>query len=109
MPKMGALLMTCAALGAALAREPAAAQVGMAVTIGVPPPPLRAEALPPPRRGYVWAPGYWAWNGRRHVWVSGYWVHVRHHQYYTPGRWVQGPGGWQFVQPGWVRGDGPPP
>lgn len=59
---------------AAFAPMPASAQVDVNLVIGTAPPPLRYESLPPPRHGYVWAPGYWNWNGHRHVWVSGHWL-----------------------------------
>ena len=41
---------------------PAHAGVSVNVEIGVPlaPPALVYERVPPPRVGYVWAPGYWA-------------------------------------------------
>jgi len=29
---------------------------------------------PAPREGYIWSPGHWEWNGRRHVWVAGHWI-----------------------------------
>ncbi len=74
------------------------------IRIGQAPPPPRYEAAPPPRRGYVWAPGYWAWDGHRHVWVGGHWERVRrgYHHYAPPG-WQQGPGGWRFDHGGWQR------
>ena len=50
----------------------------VAVEIGVAPPPPRVVAVPPPRYGYVWVPGYWRWSGHRHVWVNGYWIRERH-------------------------------
>lgn len=64
-----ALLTTLCALGATVATAPAAqAQVvGVDVRIGTPPPAPRYEVVPPPRHGYAWAPGYWAWNGHRHI------------------------------------------
>ena len=50
---------------------PAAAEVDLSVTIGTPPPPPRYEVIPAPRAGYVWAPGYWRWEGHRHAWMPG--------------------------------------
>lgn len=38
-----------------------------------PPPPLRVEVVPPPRPGYLWVPGRWAWEKDRHRWVEGRW------------------------------------
>jgi hypothetical protein len=108
MHKRRALIMAMSILSTGVPGLSAQAEAGVAITLGSAPPPLRVERVPPPRRGYVWSPGYWAWNGRHYVWVAGYWVHVRHHQYYAPGHWVEGPGGWQFVPPAWASGEGPP-
>ena len=59
------------------------AQFALFLFIGVAPPPPLVERIPAPRHGYVWAPGHWEWNGRRHVWVDGRWIRER------PGyRWV---------------------
>lgn len=66
------------AAGAALAASawfggiaPASAQV----MVLAPPAPVY-EAAPPPRVGYMWARGYWAWQYSRYVWVPGHWVVV---------------------------------
>jgi hypothetical protein len=84
---------------------PAAAQVSVGVGIGVAPPAPRFERVPPPRMGYVWAPGYWRWDGRyrRHVWAGGYWVRARPGYHYRPAYWEQGRGGWRFHQGYWGR------
>jgi hypothetical protein len=37
--------------------------VQAAVIVGVAPPAARVEVVPAPRVNYVWAPGYWRWNG----------------------------------------------
>lgn len=91
----------------AMYAPPAAAhtQVAVGINIGVAPPPPRFERLPPARRGYVWAPGYWRWDGyaHRHVWVGGTWVRVHPGRHYRPARWVQHGRQWRF-QPGyWGR------
>ena len=102
-----AFLTTLAAVGATVAMAPAAqAQVvGVDVRIGNAPPPPRYEAAPPPRHGYVWAPGYWAWDGHRHVWAAGHWERLhRGYARYEPAHWQQGPrGGWHFIPGHWVR------
>jgi len=60
-----------------LATAPAAhAQIYGVITVREAPPPLRAEVVPAPRHGYVWAPGYWSWQGHHHVWHRGDWVRV---------------------------------
>lgn len=104
-------LALLAGLGLAFAgaswAPPAAAhtQVAVGVRIGVPPPPVRVERVPAPRRGYIWAPGYWRWNApaHRHVWVGGYWVHVRPGYHYRPARWVRHGRDWRFHAGYWAR------
>jgi hypothetical protein len=90
---------------AALYAPPAAAQVSIGVGIGIAPPAPRFERVPPPRMGYVWAPGYWRWDryARRHVWMGGYWVRARPGYHYRPAYWVQGRDGWRFHQGYWGR------
>ncbi len=75
------------------------------VNIGVAPPPARFERVPPPRRGYAWAPGYWRWNAHmhHHVWVGGYWTQVRPGYRYRPARWVHQGRNWRFHQGYWAR------
>jgi hypothetical protein len=93
------------ALAGATYTTPAAAREVVLVTSRVAPPPPRLEHVPPPRRGYVWAPGFWQWSPRvnRHVWVDGTWVRARPGYRYAPGRWERNGGGWQFYGGGWVR------
>lgn len=97
------LIACMVGLGAmgALASGPASAQVS--VRIGVAPPAPMVEVAPAPRAGYVWSPGYWRWNGRRHVWIAGGWLPARPGYAYAPAHWVQGPrGGWRLVPGGWA-------
>jgi hypothetical protein len=86
---------------AAIAPTQALAQVGVSVVIGNAPPPARFESIPPPRGGYVWAPGYWNWDGYRHVWVTGHWLPERHGYRYNPAQWVRVDNGWRLSQGGW--------
>ena len=51
--------------------------------------PVRVEEVPPPRAGYVWAPGFWEWRGGRHVWVGGHWIGERRGYHWVPDRWEQ--------------------
>jgi hypothetical protein len=78
-----------------------AAPVG--VFIGVAPPPPLVERIPAPRHGYVWAPGHWEWNGRRHIWVNGFWIAERPGYAYTAPVWVQRGGGWVLEPERWVQ------
>lgn len=109
MKKMTLTFALVAGLGAAVAgatyAPPASAQVYVTTGIGVAPPPPRYERIPPPRVGYVWAPGYWRWDGRlhRHVWANGYWVRGRPGYHYRPAYWDRGHDGWRFRNGYWGR------
>ena len=69
-------LMAAGLLGGAALPLPSIAAVDIYVNTA--PPPPRHERVPDHRSGYVWAPGYWNWQGNRHVWVKGHWVKERH-------------------------------
>ena len=73
------------------------------VIVEVAPPPARVEVVPAPRVGYVWAPGYWNWNGHRHVWVGGRWVGERRGYHWEAHRWEEHEGRWHFHEGGWRR------
>jgi hypothetical protein len=79
----------------------ATAQVSLNVIIGTPPPPVRYEVVPQPQPGYIWAPGYWSWNGHRHVWYKGHWEVERAGEHYIPAQWVETPRGWRFIPAHW--------
>lgn len=79
----------------------ASAQVSVSVNIGTAPPPLRYERVPPPRNGYVWAPGYWNWNGYQHVWAQGHWVTARPGYVYHRPEWRQDHGRWYLDNERW--------
>jgi WXXGXW repeat (2 copies) len=76
-----------------------------AVVINVAPPAPRQEAVPAPRRGYVWVPGYYELHGRRHVWAQGHWIKARTGYAYTAPRWVESNGNWRMEQGRWARGN----
>ena len=75
------------------------------VYVQVAPPAPRTEAVPAPRRGYVWVPGYWDWRGHRHVWHEGTWVRHRPGYHYAEPRWHERNGRWMLERGGWARGD----
>lgn len=55
--------------------HPASAQIAMGVSVAIAPPPLPLYDQPPiPGPGYIWTPGYWAWDGGDYYWVPGTWV-----------------------------------
>jgi hypothetical protein len=73
--------------------------------VRVAPPAPRVEALPAPRRGYVWVPGYWDYRGHRHVWIAGTYVRERPGYRYVGPRWVERGNGWVIERGRWSRGD----
>ncbi|HLX79502.1 MAG TPA: YXWGXW repeat-containing protein [Burkholderiales bacterium] len=94
-----------------------ASAVNLSIGIDVGPPPAQVEVIPPPRAGFVWAPGYWDWEGSRHVWVAGHWLAGRPGFYWVPERWEQHaeerghhwhfePGHWEKNHGNWERDPG---
>jgi WXXGXW repeat (2 copies) len=59
-----------------VALTPARAQVDIEIQVDLAPPPLPVYDQPPmPDDGYLWAPGYWAWDDDiGYYWVPGTWV-----------------------------------
>ena len=76
-----------------------------AIVVRTAPPPLREERVPGPRRGYEWAPGYWAWRHGRYAWVSGSWMRERPGEHWVAHRWVERDGRWEMANGHWERGD----
>ena len=67
------------------------------------PPPRQREVVPrSPGPQFVWAQGYWAWDGRGWVWVPGAWLFPpKPRAAWVPGRWERNRRG-RGCQ--WVRG-----
>ena len=84
---------------------PMTASAEVQVYFNTAPPPLRVEAVPAPRRGYFWVPGYWEGRGHRHVWHAGYWQRERRGYHYVPPTWVERNNRWYYEQGRWNRGD----
>src|SRR5579871_130477 len=91
------------ALLAASFAAPLAANAQISVSIGVEPPPLPVYVQPPiPGDGYMWTPGYWAWDGDfgDYYWVPGTWVQAPFvGALWTPGYW-----GWAGGNYAWHAG-----
>ena len=61
--------------------------VGISVRVGPPALPVYAQPLCP-GPGYLWTPGYWAWNDDAgYYWVPGTWVVAPVGLLWTPGYW----------------------
>ena len=69
------------------------------------PPPIRYELVPEPRRGYLWAPGYWDANRNKHAWKKGHWERERSGHYYSEPRWIERNNGWVLERGRWTHGD----
>ena len=99
-------------VGTAQAQSPhwAPASQGSYVTVQFNAPPApRYEAVPAPRRGHVWAPGYWEPRGHRHVWRAGHWVQSRPGYVYRQPTWKHHGNRWDYQGSRWDRdGDGVP-
>lgn len=110
MKKLIAGSLIAAALG--VAALPAAARPHVAFFVNVAPPPVYHEAVPSPRAGWHWAPGYWDWRVNRHHWIRGHWVRERAGYYYAPARWVGNGDRYYYSRPAWRHrdsdGDGVP-
>ena len=81
------------------------------IYIQVAPPPLRVQAVPAPRHGYVWVPGYWNSRNHKYVWTSGTWLRERPGYGYHPSTWTEHEGRWSMQRGSWTRdrdGDGVP-
>jgi hypothetical protein len=76
------------------------AQVGVAVTVAPPELPVYEQPMCP-GDGYIWTPGYWAWDGE-YYWVPGTWVLAPEPGFlWTPGYWGWGDGGYFFNDGYW--------
>lgn len=98
-------VVACTTLSACVIAAPPRrhAVVGVGLDIDVRPPPDRVVVVPAPRRGYVWAPGYWRWNGRSHVWVDGHWERERRGSHWVPAHWEERNGRYHFEDGHWAR------
>ncbi len=70
--------------------SPAHAQLDVDISVDVEPPPLPVYDQPPiPEPGYLWVPGYWAWDDDTgYYWVPGTWVQPPEPELlWTPGYW----------------------
>lgn len=85
------LALMLSAAPAAILAVPAQAQVTVDIRVAVAPPPLPYYEQPPiPADGYLWVPGYWAWDQSEddYYWVPGTWVEPPQRELlWTPAYW----------------------
>jgi len=63
--------------------------------------PLIRIGTSPPRPGFVWAPGYYRWDGHRHVWVDGHFMRERRGSHWVPEHWDERHGRYHFEPGHW--------
>jgi hypothetical protein len=95
------LVVSIMAAAAGVGSSSALAWTDLGFSINIGPPPPVYEAVPPPRAGYVWAPGYW--DGHRHRWHQGYWMRERHGYAWAPYHWEHRGDRWYFRGGHWDR------
>ena len=83
---------------------PTHAQVAIGISVDIEPPPLPVYDQPPiPASGYLWVPGYWAWDDDTgYYWVPGTWVLPPEPELlWTPGYWGWNDGAYVFNDGYW--------
>jgi hypothetical protein len=100
---IGAVLAISLGGCVASVRAPGPPVVYYGAEIDVAPPPPRVVEFPPPRVGFIWAPGYWEWSGREHVWAEGHWERERPGYHWAAARWEQHNARWRLVKGHWER------
>jgi hypothetical protein len=76
------------------------AQIGASVTVAPPELPVYEQPMCP-GDGYIWTPGYWAWDND-YYWVPGTWVMAPEVGYlWTPGYWGWGGSAFFFNEGYW--------
>ncbi|MBV8681483.1 MAG: YXWGXW repeat-containing protein, partial [Caulobacteraceae bacterium] len=106
---IGASAALALVFGAGVMTVPAAhAQefgIEFSVYADTPPPPIPVYEQPPiPEPGYIWVPGYWAWDDDYgdYYWVPGTWVlPPEPGLLWTPGYWGWTDGGYGFIPGYW--------
>ncbi len=81
------------------------AQVAIGISVGFAPPEIPVYEQPIcPGEGYLWTPGYWAWDDDDgdYYWVPGTWVLAPEPGYlWTPGYWGWGGSAFFFHEGYW--------
>jgi WXXGXW repeat (2 copies) len=82
---------------------PCLAQVGVSITVAPPALPVFEQPICP-ADGYIWTPGYWAWDDENsdYYWVPGTWVLAPEVGFlWTPPYWGWGGSGFVFYEGYW--------
>jgi hypothetical protein len=81
----------------------AVAQIGVGISVNFGPPALPVYEQPIcPSDGYLWTPGYWAYDDDGYYWVPGTWVEAPQVGFlWTPGYWGWGGSAFLFHEGYW--------
>jgi hypothetical protein len=105
MIRSSVLALMLSAAPAAVFVVPANAQISVDVRVDVAPPPLPYYEQPViPADGYLWVPGYWAWDpvAVDYYWVPGTWVEPPQRDLlWTPSYWGWNEGRYAFYPGYW--------
>ena len=96
-------VLLCVAIAVAAIGAPALVNARAYIDVEIAPPASRVEVVPAARVGYVWAPGYYNYNGHDHVWVSGHYIHQHSGHHWTADHWEQHGDRWHHEQGHWDR------
>ncbi|QWT21413.1 YXWGXW repeat-containing protein [Bacillus sp. NP157] len=97
------LLCTAALALGGCAPKPRLERNATVVVVKRDPPVEVTEVDPGPREGWVWARGYWAWNGHDYDAVRGHWERVRPGYHYIHPHWENRKGQWILLTGTWVK------
>ena len=103
MARPGQSWISMVVIGASLAASMACAAPRGRVYVRVGPPvPIVEARVVAPGPGYIWVPGYYAWERGAYVWLPGrYVVPPRGRALWVPAHWERDRRGWFFVEGRW--------
>jgi hypothetical protein len=102
-PVLSLLAMAAALTVSACAPPPKLARNETLVVVDHEPPQHPTEDEPAERVGWVWARGYWRWDGHDYEPVRGHWERVREGYHYVHPFWENRKGRWVFHAGVWVK------
>src|ERR1700733_11617512 len=100
----GLLFALCLPSAVASVASTASAQIAIGISVHVAPPAIPVYVQPPcPVDGYLWQPGYWAYDDvDGYYWVPGVWVAPPDPGlYWTPSYWAFDAGAYGFHMGYW--------
>jgi hypothetical protein len=105
LPSVRSLLFALAVLSVVVLGMPTTSSAGVIFSVSFGPPPLPVYEQPLcPGEGFIWTPGYWAYDYDfgDYYWVPGTWVRApRVGYYWTPGYWAWGGNRYLFYEGYW--------